>query len=200
MRSRVKRETPTDVHVFVILVQLRGIRDLCDIDGMSTTADTERWVPDGHTFAARLALVRQRMVWNIKEAARECTLSDSSWREWELSGRLPRDYETVCKQIADVAGCDLHWLMTGDPAMPPSPPGRTFPKPQRTGSVRRLRPVADVTEDRRLDDLVTVGDDDRWSWYTKALADDPTSKPVGCVVHHIRPAVSFTDISLRDVA
>ena len=46
-----------------------------------------RWVPDTSTFGARLALVRQRMGWNLKEAALACQLPQGSWREWELKGR-----------------------------------------------------------------------------------------------------------------
>ncbi len=48
-----------------------------------------RWVPDTSTFGARLALVRQRMGWNLKEAALACQLPQGSWREWELKRRKP---------------------------------------------------------------------------------------------------------------
>lgn len=56
------------------------------------------------------------MKWNAKEAALACGIRPQSWREWELFGRHPRDYEGVCKQIADRTECDLIWLMTGDPS------------------------------------------------------------------------------------
>lgn len=81
---------------------------------MSTTADEGPWVPAVDTFDARLALIRHRMKWNVKEAALACGLPQGSWREWELSGRRPRDYEGVCKQIAARSGCDLIWLMAGN--------------------------------------------------------------------------------------
>ena len=45
-----------------------------------------------------------------------CGIRPQSWREWEFSGRHPRDYEGVCKQIAERTMCDLIWLMTGDPS------------------------------------------------------------------------------------
>lgn len=166
MRSRVKRESPFILHMFVILAPLRDMRDLCDICAMSTTADTGRWVPDGHTFAARLALIRQRMVWNIKEAARACSLSDSSWREWELSGRLPRDYENVCKQIADIAGCDLYWLMTGSPTAPPPPPTHPVRRPERKPVHRRLRTVD-------ADDGAVHVDDDALAYLKLATEELP---------------------------
>ncbi|EFG75282.1 hypothetical protein HMPREF0591_4845 [Mycobacterium parascrofulaceum ATCC BAA-614] len=73
------------------------------------------WIPDTDSFAARLVLVRHEMGWNAKEAALACGISPQSWREWELSGRRPRDYEGVCKQIAARTKCDLIWLMVGDP-------------------------------------------------------------------------------------
>ncbi|GAS94369.1 Gp34 [Mycolicibacterium canariasense] len=89
------------------------MRELCDIRRMTTDASVERWVPDASTFGARLALVRQRMGWNIKEAAIACALPAGSWREWELSGRRPRDLDEVCLKIADRTGCNDYWLMTG---------------------------------------------------------------------------------------
>ncbi len=73
------------------------------------------WVPDTDHFAVRLVLVRHRMGWNLKEAAMSCGVNPQSWREWELSGRRPRDYERICKKIAARTGCDLIWLMAGDP-------------------------------------------------------------------------------------
>ena len=55
------------------------------------------------------------MGWNLKEAAMACGLSPQCWREWELSGRRPHDYEGVCKQVAVSTGCNLMWLLIGDP-------------------------------------------------------------------------------------
>jgi len=50
--------------------------------------ETETWVPE-LTFGARLALVRHKMGWNIKEAATSCGLPAQSWRGWEVDGREP---------------------------------------------------------------------------------------------------------------
>lgn len=78
---------------------------------MSTQPQTG-WVPSDQQFAARLALVRNRMGWNAKEAALACGLPAQSWRNWE-SGKRPHDYEKVCKAIADRTGADLVWLTLG---------------------------------------------------------------------------------------
>lgn len=89
------------------------MRELCDIGAMTVGASIEPWVPDSGTFGARLALVRQRMRWNIKESAMACGISAGSWREWELAGRLPRNLDEVCTRIAISTGCNDFWLMTG---------------------------------------------------------------------------------------
>ncbi len=84
---------------------------------MSTTqGDVARgWVPDVSTFGARLALVRQRMGWNIKEAAEECGLPVASWRNWE-AGKQPRDLVGVCRRISDRTGAQVQWLVFGSPS------------------------------------------------------------------------------------
>ena len=79
---------------------------------------TTQWVPDRDSFPVRLLLVRHQMGWNLKEAAMACGIRAQSWREWELAGRRPRDYEGICKQIAARTECDLVWLMTGTPSLP----------------------------------------------------------------------------------
>lgn len=86
----------------------------------------EPWIPE-NTFAARLALVRNRMGWNVKAAADACGLSSVSWRVWE-GGARPRRFDVVCDQIVAATGCDPVWLMMGIvPAPPvayePPPPG-----------------------------------------------------------------------------
>lgn len=99
---------------------------------MSTTLND--WVPDTNGFDTRLALIRHRMGWNIKEAALACGVSPQSWREWELQNRLPRDYITVCRTIAAHSGCNRNWLMTGEYL-----PGRPVPGgDQPTGLYRVL--------------------------------------------------------------
>lgn len=70
------------------------------------------WTVDDSTFGARLALVRQRMSWNIKQAARECGIPAASWGSWE-NGALPRDYTMKCRLIAERTGCDYGWLLDG---------------------------------------------------------------------------------------
>jgi len=86
------------------------------------TTNHDFWVPAIESFGVRLVLVRHQMGWNAKEAALACGIAAQSWREWEQSGRRPRDYEGVCRQIAERTRCDLIWLMTGTPSggWPPS--------------------------------------------------------------------------------
>jgi len=71
------------------------------------------WVPDDKSFGARLALVRQHMGWNAKEAALACGLPAQSWRNWEAGGRC-RDQEAAARQISARVGCDYLWLFTGE--------------------------------------------------------------------------------------
>lgn len=96
------------------------------------TTSMDRWVPDLDNFGVRLVLVRHTMGWNAKEAALACGIKPQSWREWELSGRRPRNYEGVCKQIADRTECDLIWLMAGDPSKYGYIPQRGSGAPTRT--------------------------------------------------------------------
>lgn len=70
------------------------------------------WTVDDSTFGARLALVRQRMSWNIKEAARECGVPAASWGTWE-NGAMPRRYTEICRLISGRTGCDFGWLALG---------------------------------------------------------------------------------------
>lgn len=97
---------------------------------MTTDVGETRWVPTTSKFAARLALVRHRMGWNLKEAALACGLPQGSWREWELKGRDPRGMQDVVDKIAEHTGVDDYWLMTGREA--PPPPMRGLPSPQET--------------------------------------------------------------------
>lgn len=118
-------------------MSLRGIHDLCDICDMSTDAAAHRWVPDTSTFGARLALIRQKKGWNLKEAALACGLPSGSWREWELKNRDPRSMQHIVEQIADHTGCDDYWLMTGKdtPGGRPHHPGGGLPKPRQPRSL-----------------------------------------------------------------
>lgn len=80
------------------------------------------WIPDASFFGARLALVRWRMGWNVKQAADECQLSPTSWANWE-AGREPRKYMATIAAIVLRTGVDRIWLMTGEGS--PEPQGRT---------------------------------------------------------------------------
>jgi hypothetical protein len=83
-----------------------------------TTTDTQLqpesqpWVPE-LTFAARLALVRHKMGWNVKEAATACGFAAQSWRGWELQGREPHRLTTIAMTIATRTGVDYLWLVHG---------------------------------------------------------------------------------------
>ena len=72
---------------------------------------TTAWTPEG-TFAERLALIRIHHGWNVKEAALACGISPATWRTWE-GGASPHKYPEQCQQIAERAGIDYLWLMTG---------------------------------------------------------------------------------------
>ena len=81
---------------------------------MSLQIDTRvKWVPRDDTFGARLALVRQRFGWNMKEAALACGLPQNSWVEWETKNRSPRNLADVAEKISEYTGADDYWLMTG---------------------------------------------------------------------------------------
>lgn len=76
------------------------------------------WVPED-TFGARLALIRNRKGWNIRQAALACGTSDHNWRAWE-HGTIPRSLFKVASKIAEVSGCDYDWLLIGGPLAPRS--------------------------------------------------------------------------------
>jgi hypothetical protein len=69
------------------------------------------WIPETATFDARLALIRWRMRWNIREAATACGVAEATWRGWELDRKQPHDLMTRAQQISDASGCDLNWLL-----------------------------------------------------------------------------------------
>jgi transcriptional regulator with XRE-family HTH domain len=85
---------------------------------MTALEADDYWVPEDN-FGARLALVRQRMGWNVKQAAEACGFGAQSWHNWE-DGKNPRGFETVARQISDATGCNLVWLLAGDRAVPRS--------------------------------------------------------------------------------
>lgn len=84
---------------------------------MALAAVTDPWVP-ADTFGARLAQIRQHLGgWNVKRTAELCGIDDQTWRNWERGPSKPRDFEAICKQIADATGCNLDWLMRGGPVI-----------------------------------------------------------------------------------
>ncbi|BCJ45367.1 hypothetical protein GCM10010168_86360 [Actinoplanes ianthinogenes] len=88
---------------------------------------TEGWTVDDSQFGARLALVRQRMRWNIKEAAQACGIAPASWASWE-DGAMPRKYTEICEKIAARTGANYLWLVAG-PGGKPRASGTTLKRP-----------------------------------------------------------------------
>lgn len=78
---------------------------------MTSTDHRSNWVPED-SFGARLALIRQAMKWNVKEAAEACGLNDQSWRNWE-DGRRCRDLIAVAERIAKATDIDIAWIVMG---------------------------------------------------------------------------------------
>lgn len=89
---------------------------MCDNVRMETTLTKNR-IPTDATFAARLALVRNDMQWNLKEAAVECGFQMNAWGNWEAGG-MPRGYQEVCEKISKRTGIDVVWLMMGSQRQP----------------------------------------------------------------------------------
>ncbi|OOB90323.1 helix-turn-helix domain-containing protein [Rathayibacter sp. VKM Ac-2630] len=86
---------------------------------MTTTTLAHAWIPDTASLGARLALVRWRMGWNVKEAERECGISQNLWSGWE-AGSQPRNYNAQINRIVLRTQVDKYWLMTGEGS--PVPP------------------------------------------------------------------------------
>lgn len=78
-----------------------------------TDGNMDTSIPRTDHFGARLALLRWHMGWNQKEAAKECGLSHTSWRGWELEGRDPRNFASVVSHICARTGVDEYWMLTG---------------------------------------------------------------------------------------
>lgn len=145
-RTRAFREVTFFAH------DLRDLHDMCIVVSMTIDLD---WVPDTEDFSARLALIRHYMRWNAKEAALACGIKPQSWREWEIGGRRPQDYQGVCKQVAEATGCDFVWLMTGRRATPPEPPGHPLGSARRGGPLlRRVTSVRSEFADEVSDDAL----------------------------------------------
>jgi len=81
--------------------------------GMNTTTLEKKWIPDTAQFGARLALVRWKMRWNLKEASLECGLTQNSWQNWE-EGAQPRNYMDAVDRIVKRTQVSRMWLMMGE--------------------------------------------------------------------------------------
>lgn len=89
------------------------MRDYETLAHMSSDTPAAGWIPTDETLGARLALIRQRLGWNAKEAARACGLPQNSWRDWEVHARSPRNLVDVVGRISTQTGVDEYWLLTG---------------------------------------------------------------------------------------
>ncbi len=78
------------------------------------------WIPDTATFGARLALVRWRYGWNVREAERECNVSQNLWAGWE-QGKMPRNFIEIVNRIVLRTQVNKVWLMTGEGSPEPGP-------------------------------------------------------------------------------
>ena len=105
------------------------------------------WKPSDDDFGVRLAMIRHRMRWNVKEAARVCGLPAQSWRQWELEGVIPRNQVVIAKQIAGATGCDYLWLLAGPDGKSPEPTRRLPGHDRVVATVGPpLRPAGVVTK------------------------------------------------------
>ena len=96
------------------------------------------WIPVD-TFGARLAIVRQRLKWNVSEAARECGLKPATWKTWEELDTLPRDIFDVCTKISQRTGCRYEWLLMGGPLELPKDVRNRCDAPTALRVIPRLR-------------------------------------------------------------
>ena len=100
---------------------LRDLRGYAYDEPMSTTGLVPNWIPDTSTFGARLALVRWRMGWNLREAERECNITQNLWGGWE-DGKEPRNFIEIVNRIVLRTGVEKVWLMTGQGSPEPQRP------------------------------------------------------------------------------
>ena len=70
------------------------------------------WVPTTESFGARLALTRQALRLNTKQAAEKCDIWPETWRRWER-GHSPREMDVIAHRVADGLGVDYVWLLSG---------------------------------------------------------------------------------------
>lgn len=112
---------------------------------LGNPVETPPWIPTDESFAARLALVRWRMGWNIKEAALACGVPAASWRLWELENAQPRRLVEIAARIAERTGVDYGWLLAG-PCMAgvyrPTGPSASGTGKASQPTLARVRPAA----------------------------------------------------------
>lgn len=77
-------------------------------------ADPGEWIP-ADTFGNRLAILRSQLGWNVLHAATVCGVNAESWRQWERTGRKPRDVLEISQRIASATGVSYEWLVLGGP-------------------------------------------------------------------------------------
>lgn len=106
------------------LALLRAVRGIVHNVGMTNAAPTSQrddlpaWVPSDLEFGTRLAMIRQKMQWNLSQAALECGLGQNDWARYE-DGVKPRDIVAVADKISGRTGVDYSWLLIGVPSPPP---------------------------------------------------------------------------------
>lgn len=97
---------------------------MTETEGSVAEQTAQPWIPTDTDFGARLAAIRHRMGWNIKEAARECQVPAATWRLWEVDGAIPRNIITMAMTVATRTGCDYLWLVHGPQRGGATPNGR----------------------------------------------------------------------------
>lgn len=129
---------------------------------MTTPGEThqtpERWTPSFDTFGARLAAIRQKLGWNVKEAAIACGLPPENWRRWEQENIEPRRLVTIAMAIATRTGVDLDWLVYGPDRARNARVTAGYPSrdPLATRVVRPTGPVRHGDARRRPADRLTA--------------------------------------------
>ena len=76
------------------------------------------------TWGTRLAIVRQKMGWNITEAGRETGITATSWQNWE-NGKGCRQVHKMAAKIARSTGISFTWLVAGGPLAAADPDVRS---------------------------------------------------------------------------
>lgn len=65
-------------------------------------------------LGVRFAIVRAIKGWNVKEAAEQCGLAPSTWRNRE-AGRPGQTLVDDCRRVSERADVSFEWLMVGGP-------------------------------------------------------------------------------------